>query len=141
MIKIKALHENFKVPKYATLGAACRDIYVPEDVKILPYDLKVIPLGFAIEVPVGYKFELIPRSGLSIKYPNYVANSPGCVDSDYRDEVKLIFWNNTSDLIKFKEGDRICQCDIIQVNPFDFELVDELDMSNDRGGGFGSTGK
>ena len=38
------------------------------------------------------------------------------------------------------EGDRIAQLVLAQVPTCGWEVVDELDMSEDRGGGFGSSG-
>lgn len=139
MIRVKKCNEGFKMPTYATLGSACRDIHVPEDVVCLPYQVTKIPLGFQVELPYGYELQLRPRSGLSIKFPSYVANGFGVIDSDFRGEVCLLFWNYTGDIIQFRKHDRICQCALVEVPPFDWIEVEELDTTLRGYGGFGST--
>ena len=44
-------------------------------------------------IPEEYEGQIRPRSGLAIKYGITVLNSPGTIDSDYRDEVKVILIN------------------------------------------------
>lgn len=140
MIRIKKVRDGFKMPEYSTIGSACRDVYVPEDTYCLPYQVTKVPLGFAVDVPYGYEMQLRARSGLSIKFPSYVANALGTIDSDYRGEVCLLFWNHTGDVVQFMKHDRICQCIVVEAPPFDFVDVADLDDTDRGGGGFGHTG-
>ena len=51
--KFKKLHEGAVLPKKATEGSAAYDLYVPEDTIIKP-GRQIIPLGFAMEMQLGY---------------------------------------------------------------------------------------
>jgi dUTP pyrophosphatase len=140
MIRIKKCREGFKLPEYKTVGSACRDVYLPENTVVRPHSVTKIPLGFAVQLPYGYEMQLRMRSGLSIKFPSYMANGVATIDSDYTGEVALLFTNLTSDVVQFMKGDRICQCVIKECTPFDFVEVDELVDTGRGSGGFGSTG-
>jgi deoxyuridine 5'-triphosphate nucleotidohydrolase len=95
-------------------------------------------LGLAFEIPFGECAFLLPRSSIN-KHNMYLANSPGTIDSDYRDEVKACFYfNNTSTL--YLPGERIGQL-VFFPNP-NVELIESDELSEtDRSGGFGSTGR
>ena len=158
-IKIKKLHPDAKIPQYATPGAAGFDLVAIENVDIEPGQTKLIKTGLAIEIPEGYELQIRPRSGISLKTPLRVPNSPGTVDSDYRSEICVIMENtapksnvgtkeNFASGItritgpqKISKGDRIAQgviCPIIQGS---FIEVEELSDTQRGAGGFGSTGK
>ncbi|MCR8843111.1 dUTP diphosphatase [Paenibacillus sp. SC116] len=92
-VKIKRLHPDAVIPKYATELAAGFDLVAVEDVIIAPGETKLIPLGFAVEIPEGCEMQIRPRSGVSCNTKLRVANSPGTVDGDFRGEVKVIIDN------------------------------------------------
>ena len=81
-----------------------------------------------------------------------LANSVGVVDSGYRDEVRARFKmankyvqispnEYVNEAVIYKEGDRVCQLIIIPIPNIELIQADTLDSSQDRGGGFGSTGQ
>lgn len=147
-VKIKRLHPDAVIPKYATPGAAGFDLVAIETVTIRPGETLLVKTGIAVEIPQGYELQVRPRSGTSLKTPLRVANAPGTVDSDYRGEVCVIMTNTHYDCINtefgqfhFHKGERIAQgviCPVIQAN---FEEVTELSDTSRGTGGFGSTGK
>ena len=151
-IKIKKLHPDAAIPKYATPGAAGFDFVATEDVEIGPDETKLVKTGLSVAVPNGFELQVRPRSGLSLKTPLRVANSPGTVDSDFRAEVCVIMTNTATPelnvekrqwepIMFIKKGDRIAQgviCPVVQV---EFEAVDSLDETDRGAGAFGSTGK
>lgn len=140
-VKIKKLHQDAIVPKYATKGSAGFDFYALEDVFINSNETVLVKTGLSFEVPIGYELQIRPRSGLSLKTPLRVANAPGTVDSDYRGEVCVIISNNSFGTQVIKKGDRVAQgviCPIIQA---ELEEVNELSDTDRGSGGFGSTGK
>lgn len=66
-VKIKKLSDKAIMPKRATEGSVAYDVCVPEDT-IVKRGRKVIPLGFAIELPdKTYEAKIEPRSGFSSK--------------------------------------------------------------------------
>jgi len=99
------------------------------------------PLGFATVIPENYYFNVVPRSGLALWEGLSIVNSPGTIDSGYRNEWMAIVINLSNKDVLLKRGDRICQ--IILGKIYDFEVVetDTLPESERGLGGFGSTGK
>lgn len=140
-IKIKLTHENAVVPKYQTEGASGFDLHSVQEYKVYAGQVLLVDTGIAFEIPKGYELQVRPRSGLSFKTPLRVANSPGTVDSDFRDSVKVIIENRSdNENYTIKQGERIAQgiiCPIVQAT------FEEANLSDTTRGtlGFGSTGK
>lgn len=136
-----------RVPQYKTIGAACADCYAriephkdnPEVdyIVIHPHQRALVPLGFAMALPVGYEAVIRPRSGLM---KQGIDEQIGTIDSDYRGEVSACLVNNSDAPFKVRNGDRICQMKIQLAERLPFALVDELDETERGEGGFGSTG-
>lgn len=138
IVKFKRLHTKAQVPKYIHDGDAGMDVYLPATVSpITPGEIRIIKTGFAVEIPKGYELQIRPRSGLASRGINVHF---GTIDSNFRDEVGVIMSNTSMAIQPLNEGDRIAQLVLAQVPTCGWEVVDELDMSEDRGGGFGSSG-
>ena len=138
-IKIKRI-KNGKLPEYKTQGSAGADCYARITGRLLlgPGETYTIPLGFAVEIPEGYEMQIRPRSGLASK--NKINVILGTIDSDYRGEVKAIFWNCGDEAFEIKDGDRIAQAVIAPVIKVNWNEVEELSETKRGEGGFGSTG-
>lgn len=141
-VRVKKLREDAVIPEYKTPGAAGFDLVAAEDVTINAGETVTVPTGLAFEIPEGYELQIRPRSGLSLKTPLRIANSPGTIDSDYRGEVKIIVTNTgqCDDYYNIYKGDRIAQGVIVPVMRAEFKEVDELSETSRGYGGFGSTG-
>lgn len=143
-VKVKKLHPDAVIPKYQTDGAAGFDFHAIEDVKVEPSKTTLVKTGLSFEIPEGYELQVVPRSGMSLKTPVRIANSPGTVDSDYRGEVCIIVDNRNEKFIdpayEIKKGDRIAQGKITPVVQARFQEVEELGNTERGEGGFGSTG-
>ena len=128
-----------KLPTKATSGAACYDAYLPCNYNpLMPGDVRIVNLGFQVEVPNGYELQVRSRSGLSTK-GIIVANGIGCVDSDYRGDVGVILFNLSQAIQPLTQGDRVCQLKISQAPDIEWNLVDTV-TETDREGGYGSSG-
>ncbi len=160
-IFVEICREDAILPKYANPGDAGMDVYSAENITIAPGETVIIPTGLKLAIPEGYEIQVRPRSGISFKTPLRIPNSPGTIDSGYRDELGIIVWNssdmNSSDNINapytledkgnkkgtyiIKKSDRIAQI-VLQVVPkMTFTTVSSVkDIGANRGGGFGSTG-
>lgn len=143
-MRFKALHPNFKLPTKGTEGAGAYDIYMPEpgavNMKEFP-DGKLVPLGFAAEVPPGHVALLLPRSGIGAKYNLALNNTCGVIDSDYRGEwLAALRVNSEGGVLRWKAGDRLLQFLLVPVLQVDLELIEELSETHRGIGGFGSTG-
>jgi dUTP pyrophosphatase len=143
-IRIKKLHEDAVVPEYKSNLAAGFDLVALEDTCFELWETKLVRTGIAVDVGFGYQLEIRNRSGMALKTPMRVTNSPGTVDADYRGEVFVMMtmvptkMQYTSYIIK--KGDRIAQGVVMTAFLADIEVVDYLDETERGAGGFGSTG-
>lgn len=142
-VKIKKLRDNAIVPTYGTEFAAGADLYaaIDEAVTIEPGQTKLIPTGFAFEIPAGYAGFVYARSGLASKRGLAPANKVGVIDSDYRGEVMTALHNHGKENQSIEPGERIAQIVIAPYITANFILSDELDDTVRGAGGFGSTGR
>ena len=141
-VKIKLLRKNAKIPQQKNKGDAGFDLYanIDQDVQVAPRSTMLIKTGIAIEIPEGYAAFVVPRSGLSLKTPLRISNSPGTIDCGYRNEVGVIIDNLGDGIITIHPGDRIAQLLFMKVEYIKFIEVDKLSDSERGMGGFGSTG-
>lgn len=158
-VAIELCHADAKIPAYAKAGDAGMDVYVVEDVTINPGETVIVPTGIKCALPLGYEFEVRPRSGLSVKTPLRVANAPGTIDSGYRDEIGVIITNTEPKIkdISFAEGStpailygqsytitkgmRFAQLVLKEVPACAFYEVSKVaEIGFNRDGGFGSSG-
>lgn len=118
------------------------DIRSTLDITFLPGEARLIPNGFALELPVDTIAMVCSRSGLAAKHSITVLNAPGIVDHNYRGEFKTILINHGVEPFLIQKYDRIAQIVFVKTEMFDsFQVVDDFDMDTARGeGGFGSTG-
>jgi len=128
------------LPEYQNKGDAGMDIRSNEDTTIRAYGWTVVATGLYIIIPFGYEGQMRSRSGLAANKGIQVLNSPGTIDSGYRDELKVILINHAHFAYDVKKGDRIAQLVISPMTQAQLEEVYELNKDDDRGGGFGSTG-
>lgn len=137
-VKIKVFADG-KMPEYKTDGAVCADCYAHlEGCACIPAgERRLIPLGFAIELPKGYELQVRGRSGLASKGIDVAL---GTVDFDYRGEIKACVINNSNEDYVIYRDDRICQIAIREAMQTQFEVVDELTETTRGDGGFGHTG-
>lgn len=144
IMKVKRMHKDAILPTYGTEGSGALDFYAAEDVTVWEERTYRIGLGVALEVPVGYVLQLVPRSSMGVDTPLRMPNSMGVIDSDYRGEVAAIYVNDeTKGMIPYQinKGDRIAQGYLVATPKINLIEVEEL-SDTDRGDkGFGSTGK
>ena len=164
LIPIEFCNKNARMPIYAHETDAGLDIYSTEDINIRPGETILIKTGLKVAIPVGYELQVRPKSGISLKTKLRIANTPGTIDSGYRDEIGIIienieqpiqdisyhFDNNNKIVIdsilhgktySIEKGQKIAQLVLNKISKANFVLVDTVNkIEGDRGGGFGSTG-
>ena len=128
------------LPEYQNKGDAGLDIRSNEDVSVRGFHWETIGTGLYIIIPFGYEGQMRSRSGLAAKFGLQVLNSPGTIDSGYRDELKVILINHGHFAYEVKKGDRIAQLVVSPMTQAQIEEAFYLDKDDDRGGGLGSTG-
>ncbi len=138
-LKIKRLHPDAILPRYAHEGDAGLDLYTLEKIEIKPGERKSIPVGFAMELDFGYVALIWDKSGLSHTYG--LKTLGGVVDAGYRGEVKVGVINLSDTPIIFEKGHKLAQMLIQKIESPEITEVQELNDSARGAGSFGSTGK
>jgi len=133
---------NLPVPTRATTGSSGVDLCaaLESDIILEPGSTGLIPTGLKVSIPMGYEWQIRPRSGNALKHGITVLNSPGTIDSDYRGEVKIILANLGQESFRIKRGDRIAQAILVPVVYPRFTVVDSVPETGRGEGGFGHTG-
>lgn len=124
------------------------DLYLPQDYKFIELTNKVdhnIICSAKIYTDNGKIYNtgyyLYPRSSIS-KTKLRLANSTGIIDAGYRGHIIGMFDLINSDNETVTKFDRLLQICAPNLGPIFVSLVEELNVSTQRGsGGFGSTGK
>jgi len=142
-LRIRRISERAIIPRYQSDHAAGLDLHaaLEEAITLEPGDIRLIPCGFVMAVPVGYEAQVRPRSGLAARHGISIPNAPGTIDADYRGEVKVALINLGREPFIIEPGARIAQMIIAPVARCEVEEVDELDDTPRGAGGFGSTGR
>lgn len=163
-VPVELCHPDAVMPDYARLGDAGMDVRAMESFDILPGETVLVPTGIKMGIPKGYAVLVQPRSGMSFKTKLRVANTPGLIDSGYRDEIKVII-ENIEPAIKditydfdtdgrpvitsilhgaiahIEKGERIAQIRLVEAPCMACTQVEDISViGGNRGGGFGSTG-
>lgn len=136
------LYDTILLPKRATKGSAGYDFFAPYKFTLGAGETIKIPTGIRVILDDDKFLGIYPRSGHGFKYKVQLFNTIGIVDSDYAqsDNEGHIWVKLYNDSPEGKElvvdyGDAFCQGIIQQ-----FFKVDDDDTTEERNGGFGSTG-
>ena len=153
--EVKIVLEGGVIPRKATEGAACYDLYVPEDFK-LKHGRQVLPLGFRLQLPKNMAAIVKSRSGfasngIEVMYEQLCELYKkrldadvllGTIDSDYTGVVGVIIDVHDELVLHtfIAKGTRIAQMQFVEVPETEFKQVDSLDETERGDGGFGHTG-
>ncbi len=145
-IQLVHLDPALPLPAYAHEGDAGLDLVAREGAVIPAGGGRMLmPTGISIAIPSGHCGLVLPRSGLALKHGVTVANTPGLIDAAYRGEVKVVLLNTDSHHdYEVHRGDRIAQLLIQRFDQVAWHVVPEFDettTNDDRGGGFGHSGR
>lgn len=132
-------------PAYEKEGDSGFDLRanIASTLTIEPGERKLVMTGVFVEMPKGRELQIRPRSGLANKHGITVLNSPGTIDSGYRQEIGVILLNTDKrEAFHIVRGDRIAQGVVAAVERIVWhQLSDQMELiDTDRVGGFGSTG-
>lgn len=139
--KVNALLENgADLPAYKTPQAAGCDLCNRSgEMTLQPGERAFIHTGIHVQLPVGFEGQVRGRSGLNKNHGIVVP--VGTIDSDYRGEIGVVVYNQSSEPYTIHQGDRIAQLVISPVIQADWTKVEFLDETERGDGGFGHTGK
>jgi len=136
-LRFLRLHEDAILPRYATDGSGCLDLFTHHLVQ--PDGMAT--LGWAVEVPAGHVMLIFSRSGHGFRYGIRLANCVGVIDSDYRGEVKVLLWSRATNVLSLGlcRGTAVAQALVLPIPRLEPEWADELSETERGAGGFGST--
>ena|ERR1035437_3508881 len=140
-LKVKKLRPDAIIPTRGSAKASGLDLYAVQDYEIPAGKTVRVETGIAFGIPEGHEIQVRPRSGLSLKTPLRVANSPGTVDADYTGDCSVILHNTGAINLQIERGTRVGQAVLVPVVIPELEEVDSLEETERGAGGFGSTGK
>jgi len=138
-IKIKKLHPDAIIPRYAHHGDAGMDLFSVEDVVIKAGERAIVKTGISIEFEEGYVALVWDKSGLAGK--SGIKTMAGVLDSEYRGEYLIVLFNTSKEDFEIKKGNKIAQLLIQKVERAEIEEVENLSETKRGGGSFGSTGR
>lgn len=140
-MKVKLTLPTAQAPMRANPTDAGADLFSPEYAVLAPHSHHFINLGVCLELEEDTVAMIYARSSLGSKQGLNPRNCVGVIDAKYRNELGIMMENKSNDTQIIQVGDRIAQLVISPVLTPEFEVVEEIDMDGDRGGGFGHTGK
>lgn len=143
LIPVQRFDSDLPLPAYAKAGDAGADLIANEDATLSPGGGRaLIGTGIAIAIPPGYAGFVQPRSGIALRHGITCLNTPGLIDSGYRDELKVLLINtDPTEPYEVQRGDRIAQLVIQKIEEAVWEEVDKLDETERGLGGFGHSGR
>ena len=148
-IRISLLSDQAHIPTRMTDGSAGYDLYATVDAVVpaattsangaVDIGRCLVPLGLAIELPIGTVGRIAARSGLSVKFN--VEVGAGWIDSDFRGEVMVELKNLSSADYKITAGDRIAQLILLKTVKGELVVTDKLESTSRGTSGMGFTGR
>lgn len=144
-VPLARLDPDLPPPSYARPGDAGADLHSRVDVTLgRSGGRALVPTGVVVAIPEGFAGFVQPRSGLALRHGVTCLNTPGLIDSGFRDELCVLLVNTdpATDYV-VRRGDRIAQLVIQRVEHAAFvdTPVAALPASHRGTGGFGHTGR
>lgn len=117
------------------------DLRASETVSLTKGEVKLIPLGVAMQLPSGYEALIASRSSTFRNFGVIQTNAPGIVDESYCGDGDQWYFSAYAlrDTV-ITAGERICQFRIQKKQP-EFDIIGVDFLGNSDRGGFGSTGR
>lgn len=125
-------------PSRKTKGAAGYDVYAVEPGSLAPGQTAQIPLGIASQFEPTHYVQLKARSSLAARGCLILG---GVIDSDFRNEWRLIMHNLGQNEIAWDAAERIAQFVILPCSTPSLTPVPALAPTMRGEGGLGSTGR
>ncbi len=142
-VPLVAVDPDLPAPRYAMPGDAGADLVARCGVVVAAGGGRaLVPTGVKVAIPEGYAGLLLPRSGLALRHGLTLVNSPGLIDSGYRDELcALVVNTDPAETYEIHRGDRVAQLVVVPVEQVVWDPVGGLEASERAGGRFGHTGR
>ena len=129
-----------------TLHDAQKKIFPVINQKINQYICETVKINLQIKCEAlsddrqrNVSYYLYPRSSI-IKTPLRLSNSVGIIDAGYRGDIIAYVDNIKNKSYTISQGDRLFQICAGNLEPIEFQLVNDLSNTQRGTSGFGSTG-
>jgi dUTP pyrophosphatase len=110
-----------------------------DTLQIAPGERVVIPFGFRAALPPGLEAQIRLRSSFAFRTGLMIPNAPGTIDSDFREEWRVVVLNGSSHPQVLAHRERFAQV-VLGVIPTVRWVVGSVPDDSTRSGGMGSTG-
>lgn len=139
-IQIKLLTNEALVPKKQHELDIGYDLASVENTTLLSKQVTLVRTGLTISLPAGVAGFVLPRSGLATKHQITLINSPGLIDPGYTGEILIPLINHSDVNYNISKQERVAQLVLVNSDNVEFDVVDELNVTERSSDGFGSTG-
>lgn len=139
-IQIKLLTNEALVPKKQHELDIGYDLASVENTTLLSKQVTLVRTGLSISLPAGLAGFILPRSGLATKHQITLINSPGLIDPGYTGEILIPLINHSDINYNISKQERVAQLVLVNSDNVEFDIVDELNVTERSSDGFGSTG-
>jgi dUTP pyrophosphatase len=143
VLKVKLLRPAARRPTVAHPGEDLGyDVYAAETLTIEPRGHALMPTGIAIECssPAGDPMGALLRDKSSLASRRIMLTG-GVIDAGYRGEIKVLMENLGDEPATIRAGDKIANLIPYPVLTGEVQVVEELNESSRKAGGFGSSGR
>lgn len=137
-------------PEFSDKGSSGFDLraWITEEegecITLKPLERRLIHTGLYFDIPKSKEIQIRPRSGLALKFGITVLNTPATIDSSYTGEIGIILINLSDKNFDVKNGDRIAQavlCDVNNGYSIELKEVECISKKTERGSqGYGHSG-
>ena len=138
----EALKKDIILPQRATSYSAGYDFFCPEQTVFAPYEKKQVATYVKAYMQKEEHLQLHIRSSLALKRHLRLVNGVGIIDSDYYNNedneghIFIALENCSDQTVIIEKGERFVQGIFLP-----YLVTDTDDVSRQRNGGLGSTGK
>jgi dUTP pyrophosphatase len=139
-IQIKLLTNEALAPKKQYELDIGYDLASVENTTLLSKQVTLVRTGLSISLPAGVAGFVLPRSGLATKHQITLINSPGLIDPGYTGEILIPLINHSDVNYNISKQERVAQLVLVNSDNVEFDVVDELNVTERSSDGFGSTG-
>lgn len=139
-IQIKLLTNEALVPKKQHELDIGYDLASVENITLLSKQVTLVRTGLSISLPAGVAGFVLPRSGLATKHQITLINAPGLIDPGYTGEILIPLINHSDINYNISKQERVAQLVLVNSDNVEFDIVDELNVTERSSDGFGSTG-
>ena len=129
-INVAKLVPEAKLPSRKHAADAGLDLFTLEDVTVNPFDHAIVRTGIAIDIPIGFYGQIMPKSR-----NNHLVGA-GVVDPGYKGEILVKIVNFECNRVFIRPGDAIAQIIIIPIEtpiPLEVPINEILEIETDRG--------